>query len=112
MANILTLTDDNFTDVIHDHSPLVVDFWAPWCGPCRMVAPILDRIATDRDDITIAKLNTDDNPNAARSFGIMAIPTMIVFRDGQAVRQWQGALPEAKLREQIDMAITTTAVAV
>ena len=81
MSHPLTITDSDFDDVINSDKPVLVDFWAEWCGPCRMIAPILEEIAAEHDSITIAKLNIDENPQAPGRYDVM-IPTMIVFQDG------------------------------
>ena len=97
--NTVTLTDATFDEQIGSSSvPVVVDFWAEWCGPCKMVAPILDEIATEKAGaLTIAKLNVDDNPEIARRYGVMSIPTMIVFKDGQEAARVVGAKGKAQL---------------
>jgi thioredoxin 1 len=97
--NTVTLTDSTFDEQIGSSSvPVVVDFWAEWCGPCKMVAPILDEIATEKAGaLTIAKLNVDDNPEIARRYGVMSIPTMIVFKDGQEAARVVGAKGKAQL---------------
>ena len=82
MSQPLTITDSEFDDVINSDKPVLVDFWAEWCGPCRMIAPILEEIAAEHDSITIAKLNIDENPQAPGRYDVMSIPTMIVFQDG------------------------------
>jgi len=99
MANTVTVTDDSFnTDVLQSDKPVVVDFWATWCGPCKMVAPVLDEIAGENvDKITVAKLDIDANPSTARDYQVMSIPTMIVFQDGKPVKQIVGAKPKAAL---------------
>jgi len=99
MANTVTVTDESFdTDVLKSDKPVLVDFWAAWCGPCKMVAPVLDEIAGEnRDKITVAKLDIDANPATARDYQVMSIPTMIVFQDGKPVKQIVGARPKAAL---------------
>jgi thioredoxin 1 len=99
MANTVTVTDDSFEkDVLNSDKTVVVDFWATWCGPCKMVAPVLDEIAGENSDkITVAKLDIDQNPSIARDYQVMSIPTMIVFQGGKPVKQIVGAKPKAAL---------------
>jgi len=93
-----TVTDASFADdVLMSDKPVLVDFWAEWCGPCKMVAPILEEIAAEHDGLVIAKLNVDENPQTAASFGITSIPTMNVFQGGQVVKSIIGAKPKAAL---------------
>ena len=94
--NTQIVTDKSFAaDVLGSDKPVLVDFWAEWCGPCRMVAPVLEEIAAEYPDkITIAKLNVDENPQAAASYGVVSIPTMNVFQNGQVVKQIIGAKPK------------------
>ncbi|HEY0576472.1 MAG TPA: thioredoxin [Pseudonocardia sp.] len=99
MANTVIVTDDTFSqDVLGSSKTVVVDFWATWCGPCKMVAPVLDEIAGENaEKITVAKLDIDQNPSTARDYQVMSIPTMIVFQDGKPVKQIVGAKPKAAL---------------
>jgi thioredoxin 1 len=99
MANTVTVTDDTFkNDVLSSDKPVVVDFWATWCGPCKMVAPVLDEIAGEnKDKITVAKIDIDQNPATARDYQVMSIPTLIVFSGGRPVKQIVGAKPKAAL---------------
>jgi thioredoxin 1 len=97
------LTDQTFDEAIGGATePVLVDFWAEWCGPCKMIAPILDEIATEQaGKITIAKLNIDDNPEAARRFDVMSIPTLILFKDGQPAKKLIGAKGKGQLLEEL-----------
>ena len=105
-ATINEVTDTNFqADVIESETPVLVDFWAPWCGPCRVVAPILEEIAAQREDLRIVKLNVDDNQETASRYGILAIPTMVLFRNGQEAKRIQGALPRKRLEAELEPAL-------
>jgi len=97
------VTDDSFdTDVLQSNKPVIVDYWAEWCGPCRMVAPVLEEIAAEfADKIDVVKLNIDENPSVAKRYGIMAIPTMNVFSGGQVVKQIVGAKPKSALLREL-----------
>ena len=97
--NTVDVTDESFkSDVLNSGKTVVVDFWATWCGPCKMVAPVLDEIAGEnKDRLTVAKLDIDANPATARDYQVMSIPTMIVFQDGKPVKQIVGAKPKAAL---------------
>ncbi len=101
---ISTLTQSNFAEQIATaDKPVVVDFWAEWCGPCKMLAPILDEVAGEHaDKISVAKVNVDENPDLARQFDIMSIPTLIVFKDGQPAHRFQGASGKAGLLQKLD----------
>ncbi|MGE3618873.1 MAG: thioredoxin [Acidimicrobiia bacterium] len=104
MAEAITkLTDATFDEVVAGSSePVIVDFWAEWCGPCKMIAPILDEIATEQaGKLNIAKLNVDENPASAQRFGVMSIPTLIVFKDGQPAKRMVGAKGKGQLLEEL-----------
>lgn len=94
----ITITKANFTqEVIHSELPVLLDFWAPWCGPCRMVGPLLDEIARERADVKVGKVNVDEQPELASQFGIMSIPTLVVMKNGQVVDQVIGARPKDQI---------------
>jgi thioredoxin 1 len=98
-GNTVEVTDASFNDaVLHSDKPVLVDFWATWCGPCRMVAPVLEEIAAEhKDKITVAKLDVDANPTIARDYQVLSIPTLMVFKGGEKVKEIVGAKPKAAL---------------
>ena len=105
-GTINEVTDNNFqAEVLESETPVLVDFWAPWCGPCRVVAPVLEEINDERDDVRVVKLNVDDNLQTASQFGIMAIPTMILFRNGAEAKRIQGAMPKKRLEAELEPAL-------
>lgn len=95
---IITLTKSNFEEeVIQSDKPVLIDFWASWCGPCRMLSPVVDEIADERSDIKVGKVNVDDEPELASRFGVMSIPTLIVMVGGQVRNQSVGVVPKEKI---------------
>lgn len=103
MSKPVAVTDDSFeTDVIQAAKPVLVDFWATWCGPCVMIAPILEEIAAEyTDHVTVAKLDVDTNPATPINFGVMGIPTLILFKDGEAVERITGYMPKERLLSKL-----------
>ncbi|MBP1465894.1 thioredoxin [Candidatus Chloroploca sp. M-50] len=104
MAKPIVVTDANFAQqVLQAETPVVVDFWAPWCGPCRVIGPILDKLAGEYEGrLTIAKVNTDEEVQNASKLGIQGIPTLIIFKDGLEIGRMVGSQPEARYREAFD----------
>jgi thioredoxin 1 len=101
MAEIITLEDSTFNDAISGERPILVDFWAEWCGPCRVIAPVLEEIAGEQDGFDIGKLNVDYNPQAAASNDVMSIPTLILFKDGVEKKRIVGAAPKHRLLTEL-----------
>lgn len=105
-GSIIDVTDTTFqAEVLESETPVLVDFWAPWCAPCRVIAPILEEINADRDDLRIVKLNIDDNMQTAAQYQIMAIPTMVLFRNGAEAARIRGQKPRRMLEAELEPAL-------
>jgi thioredoxin 1 len=103
MAEAVT-TDTFDGDVLQSDTPVLVDFWAEWCGPCHAIAPVLDQIADERSDLKVVKLNIDEEPEIAQRYGVMSIPTLILFKDGEPSAAAVGAMPKSMLEERLGLA--------
>ena len=100
--DIITITKDNFqAEVIEAKGTVLIDFWASWCGPCRMLSPIVDQVAEEHHDIKVSKINVDEEPELASQFDVMSIPMLVVFKDGQKVNESVGLIPKEKVEELI-----------
>ena len=101
--SVIHISKENFTsEVLQSDKPVLADFWAPWCGPCRMVGPIIDEIAQDNEDIKVCKINVDEQPELAAQFQVMSIPTLLVFKNGQITNKALGAMPKRQILDLID----------
>ena len=107
MADVLELSDDQFEEeILQSDLPALVDFWAPWCGPCKAIAPVVAQIADEYDGkLKVAKVNVDDNQAAAMKYNVRSIPTLLIFKDGEVEQQVIGAVPKKALTEKIDAAL-------
>jgi len=100
--DIITITKDNFqAEVIEAKGTVLIDFWASWCGPCRMLSPIVDQVAEEHPDVKVGKINVDEEPELASQFDVMSIPMLVVFKDGQKVNESVGLIPKEKVEELI-----------
>ena len=105
-GEITTVTDSNFqAEVLESDVPVLVDFWAPWCGPCRVIAPSLEEINEEQDNLRVVKLNVDDNQQTAARYDVMSIPTLIVFKHGEVATRIIGALPKRRLVQELEPAL-------
>ncbi len=106
MANLPAVTEASFKQEVLDHEGAVlVDFWATWCGPCRVLHPVLEEIAAERDDLKIVSIDIDENPGIAAQYEVLSIPTMILFKEGQLVNRMVGAMPKRKLLKELEPAL-------
>jgi thioredoxin 1 len=102
-GNLTDVTDNSFqAEVLESDKPVLVDFWAAWCGPCRVVAPVLEEIASERDDLRIVKLDVDANQQTAANYDVLSIPTMILFKNGQVAKKIIGAYPKKRLESELE----------
>jgi thioredoxin 1 len=103
-GNVREFTDANFdSEVLKSSQPVLVDFWAPWCGPCRQLTPVIEQLATENSGgVKVGKLNIDDNPNAAQQYGVSSIPTVMVFQNGQVAQRFVGVQPKTRLQQALD----------
>ena len=105
-GNLPDVSDANFkAEVLDSETPVLVDFWAPWCGPCRVVHPILEEMANERDDVKIVSLNVDENQDTASAYDVLSIPTMILFKGGDAAKRVVGAMPKKRLEAELEPAL-------
>jgi thioredoxin 1 len=106
MANVPELNEKNFdAEVLQSAQPVLVDFWAPWCGPCRMIAPVVEELASENaGSLKVAKINIDESPNLAASYGVSSIPTLMIFKDGEVVDRFVGVQSKSRLQNAVEQA--------
>ena len=105
-GNLPEVTDNNFqAEVLESETPVLVDFWAPWCGPCRIIAPSLEELNDEIDNFRVVKLNVDENQQTAAQYDVMSIPTLIVFKNGQPAKKIIGAMPKKRLQQELEPAL-------
>ena len=104
MGSVNEITDSDFEqEVLQSDQPVLVDFWAPWCGPCRQIAPMIDELSTENDGIVkVVKMNIDESPNSPQQYGVNSIPTLMLFKSGSVVERFVGVQPKARLQEALD----------
>lgn len=101
-ASVLTVTDANFQETLNTDKPVLVDFWAAWCGPCKMIAPVVEEVANELSGkLVVGKLNVDENPGVAQKYGIMSIPTLLVFKNGKVVKTLVGYMPKKDMLDKL-----------
>ncbi|MEN6407574.1 MAG: thioredoxin [Thermoguttaceae bacterium] len=108
MSNVNELSDQQFeAEVLKSNEPVLVDFWAPWCGPCRMIAPVVEELASENQGaLKVAKVNIDESPNTASAYGVSSIPTIMLFKGGEVIDRFVGVQPKKRLQDAIDQAKT------
>jgi thioredoxin 1 len=111
MSTVHEITDEQFArEVLHAETPVLVEFWAPWCGPCRQLGPILEELASERaGELKVVKINQDENPRVSADYRVLGLPTMLVFEGGEPVASMLGARPKSRIVDELDRALTPTA---
>ncbi len=106
MANVTELSSSNFEqEVLQSSQPVLVDFWAPWCGPCRMIGPVVEELAGENTSLKVAKINIDDAQDIASTYGVSSIPTLMIFKNGDVIDRFVGVQPKSRLQEAVDQAV-------